>query len=154
MYTLTRTNTQCCMSKRSKHASALYKYLSDKLLADGYLLYGFHSSFASLSYFCFVFWCQNHFSLKAERWNQSKETPKWSTLFYWTFWSKGLAERNFVKVDENNLLHLCHCSLRESKGSNIHMSFKKIASVRNAKFRVVSLTNSSSTQPQLPCWFF
>lgn len=105
------------------------------------------------SHFCFIFWHQNHFFVKAERWNQSKKSPKWSSLSYWIFWSNGLAERNLVNVDENNLLHLCHCSLRELRISNICTSFKKIANVTvNVKFRVVSLTNSNSLQ--LPCWFF
>lgn len=111
------------------------------------------SQLLCLSYFCFIFRCQNHFSLKAELWNQSKESPKWSSLSYWIFWSNGLAERNFVNADENNLLHLCHCSLTELKGSNIHMSCKKTADVIvNMKYKIRSLRNSSSIQ--LPYWLF
>ena len=78
------------------------------------------------------------------RWNQSKKTLKWPTLFYSVFWSNGLAETNFLNADENNLLHLCHYSLRELKGSKICVSFKKTANVIDVKFRVVSLTNSRS----------
>lgn len=59
----------------------------------------------------------------------------------------------FVNADENNLLRLCHCSLTELKGSNIHMSCKKTANVIvNVKYKIRTLRNSSSIQ--LPHWFF
>ena len=53
--------------KHTQEAPALYKYLSDQQLRDGYLLYGFHSSFASFSYFCFTFRCQKPFFPKARK---------------------------------------------------------------------------------------
>lgn len=117
MYTLMRTNVWVLRVQMNLACLRLYKYLSDELLTDGYLLYGFHSSFASLSYSCFIFWCQNHFSLKAERWNQSKESPKWSSLSYWIFWSNGLAERN------------CKCWWKQSVTS-LSLFIKRVARIK------------------------
>lgn len=66
-------------------------------------------------------------------------------FIFLTISANGLAERSSVNGDENNLLGLSVCSMRDLQGSTIHMSIKEVAKRTNGKLGILHLSTLSST---------